>query len=176
MCLGACLCQETLPVYTRCCFPASHPKLANIAAAFTISYPPAPLPLPCRSPTVSSCCCQPRCWRRRTTGRPCSTWRGGWTGNPVCPWIISLLQPGGLGAVQGRPLGKAGTGKGSWAGGPITCPDSRTLAAVPFPMSHPPTPCVGCRSHGAPPDVQRWFIDHLTGDNALMRKAQVRGI
>lgn len=28
------------------------------------------------------------------------------------------------------------------------------------------------RVHGAPPEVLRWFIDRVTGDNALMRKAQ----
>ncbi len=30
-----------------------------------------------------------------------------------------------------------------------------------------------CRAHGAPPEVLRWFIDHLTGPDALQRKAQV---
>lgn len=34
--------------------------------------------------------------------------------------------------------------------------------------------CVAAaRSAGAPRDTLRWFVDHLTGDNALARKAQV---
>lgn len=30
-----------------------------------------------------------------------------------------------------------------------------------------------CRAHGAPPEVLRWFIDRLTGPDALQRRAQV---
>jgi len=30
-----------------------------------------------------------------------------------------------------------------------------------------------CRSHGAPPEVQRWMIDRITGEGALAKKAQV---
>ena len=30
-------------------------------------------------------------------------------------------------------------------------------------------------AHGAPPEAQRWFVDHLTGEGALAKRAQARG-
>jgi hypothetical protein len=42
------------------------------------------------------------------------------------------------------------------------------------PCRHHHHHCTTCRAHGAPPEVLRWFIDHISGEGALLRKAQVR--
>lgn len=48
-----------------------------------------------------------------------------------------------------------------WPSAPLTLPPGPAAAAVPR------------RAHGAPAEVQRWFIDRITGEGALLRKAQV---